>query len=500
MDRMRLIVALALVLVVLVGLSLRVATRRTRRPPVAEPQEAEVEPIAPRRYVPPERSSLGPSPSRERSGVARLSGRVLPPQNAPGGEGDDALSGLKVVADDGARTFDARLSAGGRFAFHLPPGRYTLTASAADLVGAAPDVLVRAGVERDIDIRLGPGAKISGTLRAPAGSAVSVKAAVAGEAGEAGEAGAGDADGDGAFEVVGLVPGRRYDLTFTGPKLRAATLRGVVAPAEGQEVAIDPLAVVRGAIGFPRGEKCPIDEVKLEVGLAHKSSEDDDDPLTARPGADCRFELAVPENVPEATVVASGTGWFLEERVEIPARGDPDPLCLNPPCRDDPTEGLAALRVSLEGVGNAPVTAQVSFPDDGSGRAGGMSSCSSGGGSCLLQDLPVGQPLEVTGYGHGCRAESRTVTLPSGETSLRLACRSQRRVEGVIRVADGTAPEAVTVRCAGGGTRTVQHTRLFALTCAAEDAVLEYQTAHDGPWQSVALPVAEDPAFVEIGL
>jgi hypothetical protein len=497
MDRMRWIVALALVLVVLVSLTIKVGTHRAKRLPPAEPPEADLEPVVPRRTVPPERFSLGPAPSRERSGVAHLKGRVLPPEARGDDEGEtEDLSGLKVIADDGTRTFDARVSAEGRFAFHLPPGRYTLTAAAGDLVGAVPDLVVRAGVERDIDIRLGPGATISGALHAPSGSAVSVKATVAGEAGESGS---GDAQ-EAAFEVVGLVPGRRYDLTFTGPRVRTATLRGVVAPAEGQEVAIDPLAVVRGAIGFPRGEKCPIDEVKLEVGGAHKSGDDDDDPLTARPGADCRFELTVPENISEATVVASGTGWFLEERIEIPARGDPDPLCMNPPCRDDPTEGLAALRVSLEGVEGAPVTAQVTFPDDGTSQAGGMSSCSSSGGSCLLQDLPVGQLLEVTGYGHGCRAETRTVTLPSGETSLRLACRRQRRVEGVIRIADGTTPEAVTVRCAGGGTRALHNTRLFMLTCAVDDAALEVQSEHGGPWQSVAIPPAEDPAFVEIGL
>ena len=151
--------------------------------------------------------------------------------------------------------------------------------------------------------------------------------------------------------MTGLVPGRRYDLAFSGPRLRTATLRGLVAPAEGQEVVVDPLAVVRGAIGFPRGDRCPIDEVKLDSASARKGDDKgaDDDDVTVSPAADCRFELTVPENVSQATVVASGAGWFLEERMRIPARGNPEPLCLNPPCREDPTEGLARLRVSLEG-------------------------------------------------------------------------------------------------------------------------------------------------------
>jgi hypothetical protein len=494
---MRWILALALVLVVLVGWTIRMATHRTKRAPPIEPQEADEEPVTPRRTVPPERWSLGPSSSRERAGVAHITGRATPPKNDEDGD----LSDLAVVADDGARTFKARVSDGGRFAFHLPPGRYTLTASTGELVGAVFDVAVRGGAEREVDIPLGPGAKISGVLRAPAHADISVKAVVAGGAGEAEAA---DANSDGTFEVVGLVPGRRYDLTFTGPKVRTATLRGVLAPAENQELALDPLAVVRGAVGFPRGERCPIDVVRLETAAAPARAagdddEDGDDGLAMHPGADCRFELAVPENVSAATVVARGEGWFLEQQIDIPARGDPDPLCMNPPCRDDPTEGMAALRVSLEGLpDDAPVTAQVTFLD-GEG-SGGMSSCGSSGGDCRLEQLPVGKPLKVSAYGDDCRAEDRTVTLPAGETSLRLASRRQRRVEGVVRLGDGALPDGVTVRCAGGGTRALHHSRLFALSCATDDANLEFQTAHGGPWQSVAIPVAEDPAFVEIGL
>jgi hypothetical protein len=487
---MRAVVALAVVLLVLVGLTIRVATHKTKRPPPVEPEETDVEPVAPRRTVPPERWSLGPAP-REHAGVAHINGRAT----LPADEGDSDLSDLSVVADDGARTFSARVSDGGRFAFHLPAGRYTLTASAGDLVGAVFDVVVHGGSERTVDIPLGAGAKISGAVRAPEDAAISVKATVAGEAGEAG---AGDAS-DGAFEVAGLVPGRRYDLTFSGPTVRTATLRGVLAPAADQDVIVDALAVIRGAIGFPRGERCPIEEVKLETASARKpSSDDDDDGLTAHPGTDCRFELSVPENVSEATVTATGTGWFLEQRVEIPARGDPEPVCLNPPCRDDPTEGLATLRVSLEGGDDGPMTAEVTFVDDEG--SGGSSSCNSSRGACRLEQLPVGQQLKLDGYSAGCRAEPRTITLPAGETSLALPCHRQRRVEGVVRISDGVLLETMTVRCAGGGMHRFHRSRLFALTCAADDADLEYQTEHGGPWQSVAIPPADDPAFVEIGL
>ena len=35
-------------------------------------------------------------------------------------------------------------------------------------------------------------------------------------------------------------------------------------------------------------------------------------------------------------LVATGSGWNLEEPVSIPPRGDPEPVCLNPPCRASP--------------------------------------------------------------------------------------------------------------------------------------------------------------------
>jgi len=284
--------------------------------------------------------------------------------------------------------------------------------------------------------------------------------------------------------------------------VRTTTLRAVLAPAEDQQVVLEPLAVVHGAIGFPRGERCPIYDVRLATAVAGKASadngDDDDDAPSMSPGPDCRFELAVPEGVQAATVVARGNGWFLEQEVAIPARGDPDSLCLNPPCRDDPTEGLAALRVSLEGHDASRVDVEVTYGDDESG--GRMSSCASSRGGCRLDKLPVGEPLTVQASSDGCRGETRTVTLGSGETSLSLPCTGLRRVEGVVRISDGALPDAVTVRCAGGGSHALHHSRLFVLTCATDDTDLEVQIGRGGPWQVVAIPVTGDPAFVEIGL
>jgi hypothetical protein len=46
----------------------------------------------------------------------------------------------------------------------------------------------------------------------------------------------------------------------------------------------------------------------------------------------CYFELTPPEGASDLTVIAEGPGFYLEESVSIPAQGDPDPICLNPPC------------------------------------------------------------------------------------------------------------------------------------------------------------------------
>jgi hypothetical protein len=318
-----------------------------------------------------------------------------------------------------------------------------------------------------------------------------------------GSAAAGTGDtGDGTFEIVGLVPGRKYDLTFSGPKVRKATLREIAAPTEGMEIVIDPLAVVRGAVGFARGESCPIREVGLKLaGAPPRRAEGDGDDDSSddeadQMGADCRFELTVPEDVPEATVVATGPGWLLEETVDIPASGDPEFVCLNPPCRENPTEGLARLRISFEGAtAESMITAEATSSDE---IRTSYHSCSGQQGSCTLDELPVGETFEVEGYGDDCRAEPREVVVVSGDNFVRLPCHRQRRVEGVVRIPDGVPPEHFTVRCAGGGTRALRNTRLFELKCAEEDSDLEYRVGSGGPWRSVPLPAASNPAFVEI--
>ncbi len=347
---MRWCAALAVVLVALLIAMARVGVHRPRR--IARPADdgrAEAEPPAkpPERFrdeLPPGRTARhATSGRRERGAVAFLHGRLLPPPEADAVDLDD-LDEIAVGADDGSATVFARLTHGGHFSLHLPPGRYTVFAQIGDLAGATTDVLAGANQEREIDIQLGPGAMIGGTLRGPPGAESTAAAWPVGgshptraQSVEAGK-----------FTLRGLIPGRRYDLIFSGPAVRKATLRSIAAPTDALEVALSALPVVRGAIGFPRGETCPVETVSLHgPGIR-----EDDDDAQVDLSADCRFELTPPEGASQLTVVAEGPGWHLEEALSLPVQGDPDPICFNPPCRANPLEGLGKVRVTLDGAPN----------------------------------------------------------------------------------------------------------------------------------------------------
>jgi hypothetical protein len=251
--------------------------------------------------------------------------------------GSEDFGDVEVVADDGDRFVVAELFGDGRFAFHLPPGRYTLMATSGDSAGLIAGVLARPDQELETDIRLGPAAHIAGTARAPEGGEISVKATPVG--------GARVADSqpieDGKFTLHGLIPGRRYDLAFFGDAIRTSTLRSIAAPTDALQVALTGLPIVRGAIGFLDGA-CPVDAVSL-----HGSGIAEADAPSAEVDAACRFELTAPEGASEPTVVATGPGWRLEDSVSLPPQGDPDPICLNPPCRSDQLEPPAKLRITF---------------------------------------------------------------------------------------------------------------------------------------------------------
>ena len=404
------------------------------------------------------------------------------------------------MAEDGARTIAAQVTKKDRFQIHLPAGRYTLVATAGELVGVVPEVLAREG-DNDVEIRLAVGATIRGRITAPDDANVGVDVTRAGGGDEAGVA----TVKDGTFVVVGLIPGRRYDLRFHGETVRKLNVAGVEAPSDRVNVALEPRANVRGAIGYPSGARCPISGVRLQVAGQSVHHDDDDgnnDDTSADVGRDCAFDLSVPEQAAVVTVVATGDGWHLEEEVAIPAHGDPEPICLNPPClnnpQEDPQEGRARLRVTLDGVSAGPINATAAPSDESSATGGGYHGCGSSAQSCDIADLTPGETLSVRASGGDCLADAVIVTVVAGDNYVRIPCRRQRRVEGVVRISDSEPPEPVTVRCAGGAGRALHGTRLFRLTCAVDVAVVEYQIGAAANWRSVPIASAADPALVEI--
>jgi hypothetical protein len=310
------------------------------------------------------------------------------------------------------------LSPDHRFAFHLPAGRYTLVATCGDLAGATFGVPARADQDSEVDIQLGPTAHIAGTVRAPAEAEIEVKATPVGGAPVVGS----QLIENGAFTLSGLIPGRRYDLTFFGPTLRRSTLRSITAPTDALEVALVELPIVRGAIGLSDDDGCPVDTVTL-----HGPGIDEDDPPSSDVGDDCRFELRVPESAADPTIVATGAGWRLEDSLSLPPQGDPDPICLNPPCRSDQLDLQGTLRVRFEG---APDGSSITVESVVIGaRDEGIMACASNGASCELGAVTAGRSLELTISAAGCAPVSRTVAVHAGDNLLSLACRPPPAVE-----------------------------------------------------------------------
>jgi len=326
---MRWCLALGIVLVALVALTVKVSRRRPRTVTTVA-NEVEPETGAPREPTPlPAQPSARqarrpPGPAFAHAAAAHLFGRVLALVDE-----EASFEDLTVTADNGARSFEARVFPDGRFDIHIPPGQYAVTASVGGQVGIAPSVAARPGAERALTIQLGLAASISGHVRGPDGVAVQVRLSVAGR--DSWQQTVDTDDGDFAFEA--LIPGRSYDLSFAGDDLRTTTLRSVTAPAQGVAAGIDALPILRGVIGFPRGEHCPIDRVTLRaVDAPIATATDDADSYDSNVDGACQFQLAVPDGASQMLLVATGSGWNLEEPVSIPPLGDPDPVCLNPPC------------------------------------------------------------------------------------------------------------------------------------------------------------------------
>jgi hypothetical protein len=233
---------------------------------------------------------------------------------------------------------------------------------------------------------------------------------------------------NGAFEIPGLLFGRSYDLTFTGPDLRPTTLRSVTAPADGVEARLEPLPVLRGAIGFPAGAACSYKQVALRTRDAYP-----EDLVVVELDKTCRFELTVPDGPSQMMLVATGDGQPLAMLLTLPPVGDPDPVCLNPPCLADPLAGMARLRIGFAGADHPDLSATLT-PTDGDQSS--SYNCFTNGEDCELDALPVDQAFTLTAEAADCATATRTLALHAGDNDVSLPCQA-RSVQATVGNLDG---------------------------------------------------------------
>ena len=222
--------------------------------------------------------------------------------------------------------------------------------------------------------------------------------------------------GEDAFRIQRLVSGRPYNVQLSGSGVRTVRLIGVVAPAIDLDVTLEARLVIHVAVGFPRGERCPIE------ALAVRTNRDGADPEVTEAGdrPDCRFELTGPNEAGPVTVEAGGRGEVYIASVDIPAHGDPEPVCLNPPCRANPLEGQAQLRVVLDGVdARSRISAHIVPVDD----ANRLYSCASSHFTCSIETLSAGLTYAITVSGRDCHGGPVTVTMTEGANQVSVPCR-----------------------------------------------------------------------------
>lgn len=426
-------------------------------------------PAPPPRVRPPAfRTSPTVPGARPTSALAHLRGRVIVPAGAVIADDD-----LAVTASDGEREYEAAVSQEGRFELHLPARVYTLTATLGTLVGSVERRL-RPGVDESIEIPLQAGEVIEVDTRElddPAQALITV-------AGRGNEIARVQIE-DGKARLGGLLRGVLYDLTVSGGK-RSTVLHNVTAPNH-LRVELPPGITLHGAIGFPAGTTCPFHRLLIE-GSNFGADQ-------ARVDRHCRFAIADLAPDSEVQLRVSEGGWHLEERVRIPATGEPAPVCLNPPCRDLPPVAPAALQVIL---GGAPEEGEifVQSAQDLEHRV-----CAGTGDRCELAGLESEASADVTVRSESCAPVTQSLFLRAGRNTLTLGCRRLRLVEGLVRGRDRV--QAV-ISCQDGEKVHLTEGSSFRLRCPSDVSQIIYGAGSQV--RSFPLPPGVAPAVIELTL
>jgi hypothetical protein len=420
----------------------------------------------------------------EGGGIAHLRGRIV-------GAGGTPCADCKLVVDGGTRVLGARSDDAGAFVIHLVPGVYTLTAHDGELVGRLEGVRAAGGRTREVTLQLGPGAAIAGRVKRRGDVSIGILwLSPNGRADERlrREVEVGD---DGTFSVAGLIPGARYDLFVDQAGLRPSAVRDVAAPTTGLDLEVEASPSLAGAIGLVAGDRCPVNEVIIsgagnDDGVGEPSR-------TVSIDEPCHFTAPALPWSGAILVQANGDGWHLEQTVQLPEHGDPEPLCLNPPCQATaPTTLVIALDGAHEGM-----TALATAGGTSSGGCG-----TSGGSSCSMSDLaPPGGTVQVEASSADCSRAVGTIVLHAGANAITLPCVRPRLIQGVLRLpASAEAPALLRVRCPGGEQSLVERSFVFDLRCPADARAIEWALGRREPWRTLPLAGSGNPLLVELAL
>jgi hypothetical protein len=178
--------------------------------------------------------------------------------------------------------------------------------------------------------------------------------------------------------------------------------------------------------------------------------------------------------------------------VPLPDQGDPEPVCLNPPCRPAGTAIDVDLAVILTG---AP--AGTRMRGEVSGLRGREYCSATAGELCQFDAARTDGPLELSVHANRCATVTQTVTVHPGKNTVTVPCHRLRTVQGLFRSASGVPPDSITIRC--GDSEERARAFLFSIECLADETELTYQVKGQPP-RRAAIPAHGDPVVVELML
>lgn len=236
----------------------------------------------------------------------------------------DVIPHLVLSARKGSDSYDVAINAQGAFEAHLPPGYYIFVALGERLFGQTEAIELTLESERRIQIVLEEAAKVSGILVDGLSWEDFLELTVSDESDERQQVTLSE---DRSFEATGLIPGVEYQVSLPGYTIVEPQDGWVKAPARDVRLHFRPGPVLLGVMGLHSAMSCP-----LEIGRVYEKDEKDEPTTEFEFDSACAFKVRGLQAGTQGRLVVSGGGWHFDVPFVIPPTGDPDPICLNPPC------------------------------------------------------------------------------------------------------------------------------------------------------------------------